>query len=89
MRQEDMNLNPNYFSLGPFEVRHFPHFHGLYSRYIITANGVPVRYQISYPEVEDGWQGIAFETSNHTLTEEQDEAIALFKTKHFQSRVPL
>jgi hypothetical protein len=81
MRQEDMIVKPHSFSLAPFEVRCLPYFHGLYSLYILTANGVPIRRQISYPEVADGWIGLAFTITNHDKSLLPEEAAKLSEFK--------
>lgn len=70
-----------HFTLGPFTVRCHPRYHEIYTRYVVMADGVPVRYQISYPEVEDGWQGMAFSTENKLLTDERLAALNNFR-KH-------
>lgn len=67
-----------HFPLGPFTVQCTPNAYEHYTRYTLFANGVPIRDQITYPEVEDGWQGIAFAKSNRTLTEAQLEALKEF-----------
>ncbi len=73
---------PQQFALGPFTVQASPNFYEVYTRYTIMAGGVPVRDQISYPEVEDGWQGLAFAKANHLLTEEQLAVVKNFRTHH-------
>lgn len=81
MRQEDTNITPHSFTLGPFEVQCHPRYHGIYSLYIMTANGVPVRRQISYPEVADGWIGLAFTLEDYSknLVPEEREKLGEFK----------
>ncbi len=69
---------PHQFTLGPFTVQCLPRYYEIYTRYTIMANGVPIRDQISYPEEEDGWQGLAFSKANHVLTEEQLMALKEF-----------
>lgn len=83
LRVKTQNPNPNStkaheFPLGPFTVTAYPRYHEGYTRYTISANGVPIRNQISYPEVDDGWQGIAFSKANRILTEEQLVALKEF-----------
>jgi len=70
------------FALGPFVVQASPNFYEVYTRYTILANGVPVRDQISYPEIDDGWQGLAFTQANHLLTKEQSAAVKNFRSQH-------
>lgn len=81
MRQEDTNIKPHSFSLGPFEVRCLPRYHGIYSLYIVTASGVPVRRQISCPEVADGWVGLAFTLEDYSknLTSAEKDLLIEFK----------
>ena len=67
------------FQLGPFEVQCYPNHYEIYTRYTILANGVPVRDQISFPEEDNGWQGLAFAKANHTLTEEQEQVLKKFR----------
>ena len=75
------------FQLGPFEVQCLPNYYEIYTRYTILADGVPIRDQISYPEVEDGWQGLAFAKANHTLTHEQSALLAQFRARHTGKRI--
>ena len=77
------------FHLGPFTVQCAPRYYEIYTRYTLFANDVPIRDQISYPEEEDGWQGIAFCKCNHILTEKQLEALKEFGhiRRHIQRRV--
>lgn len=70
---------PHQFPLGPFTVHVSPNHHEIYTRYTIMANGVPIRDQISYPEVEDGWQGLAFSRANHVLNEQQLAELKSFR----------
>lgn len=81
MRQEDTFVKPHSFSLGPFEVRCLPRYHGLYSLYILSANDVPIRRQISSPEVADGWIGLAFTVADcdKNLPEEDKQRLSEFK----------
>ena len=66
------------FTLGPFTVTAQPNHYEVYTRYAMFADGVLVREQISYPEEEDGWQGLSFCKANHTLTDEQLEVLKNF-----------
>lgn len=73
-----------HFPLGPFTVQCTPNAYEHYTRYTLFANGVPIRDQISYPEVEDGWQGLAFARANHVLDEEQLAKLKDFRQAHRQ-----
>lgn len=73
------------FILGPFEIRENPrHFDNMYSLYEVFANDVPVRRQISYPEIEDGWLGVSNALPNVSkyLTTEQVEKLKTFVSIH-------
>lgn len=90
MRHDDeINRTPNTYQLGPFKVLSLPYHYELYTRYTLLANGVPIRDQISAPEMEDGWQGIAFCKANHLLTDEQLAMIKDFghPRRHLQRRL--
>ena len=78
MYHQSTAIQIHYFSLGPFHVQCTPNAYEHYTRYTILANGILIRDQISYPEIEDGWQGIAFSKSNRILTEEQLVALKEF-----------
>lgn len=69
------------FTLGSFEVTEkVRHFDGRYSLYTVLADGVPVRQQISYPDIEDGWSGLRQTLPNvdGQITPAQVEKLELF-----------
>lgn len=79
---------PYQFPLDPFTVLASPKFYEVYTRYTLFANGVPIRDQITYPEIDDGWQGLSFTRTvlKDNLTEEQKEALAQFNTNQHSRR---
>lgn len=82
-------VTPYQFLLDPFTVHVTPNAYEHYTRYTLLANGVPIRDQISYPEEDDGWQGLSFCRANHSLTEAETEALKEFhhQQRHVQRRV--
>ena len=91
MRQENKILTSLRFSIGPFSVLSRPRYDSPYYRYILSVSGVPVRQQTSYPEVTDGWIGLAttLENYNDTLSAEDKEKLLAFRRswKYFQLRI--
>mgnify|MGYP001601648329 CR=1 FL=1 len=82
MRRDRPDLIKYGFALPPFTVSCTPSPDpNNYLVYAISADGVPVRQQSSYPEIADGWIGLAFTLDNHdkTLTPENEERLLVFK----------
>lgn len=90
MRQIEMDRTIEVFQLGPFRVLCQPYFREQYHRYTILANGVPIRDQITYPEVEDGWLGLA---ATQADTPERVDKLRAFResldslTRHKQTKL--
>ena len=79
---------PSSFMLGPFEVRVISHldYPENYILFIIFADGIVIRKQISYPEEADGHYGLAFTLDqDQELTQEDRDKLLAFKNQEHAS----